>query len=102
MILKNDCSGVGPNDLALVRLASALPLSESIQPVLLPVAGSDALGNAVFSGWGDTSTVGWIHDYPLILQYANVTVLTYDGEFLFAPNPTSHGKIQLSGRKSRL
>lgn len=47
-------SGVGPYDIALIKLAKPLKLSKEVQPVQLPKAESDPKGDARLIGWGST------------------------------------------------
>lgn len=79
-ILKNDFSDVGPNDVALVRLESALFFYDAVQPIGLPAPNAEPVGQAIVSGWGSATNAS-IPNKPFILQYAEVSVLTYDGEF---------------------
>lgn len=67
----------------MLQLESPLPFSESIQPIALPRAGLEPNENqpAILSGWGSTETP--ITNYPSILQYAQVSVLSYNSKYLF-------------------
>ncbi|GAB0098744.1 Peptidase S1, PA clan [Sergentomyia squamirostris] len=67
---------VGPNDIALIRLAAPLVYNPWIQPVTLPVAGSHPSGASIMIGWGNTAT-GQIPNNPDILQKAPVPVIEY-------------------------
>jgi len=49
-------SGVGPYDIALIKLSSALKLSSNVKTIALPAAGSEPTGIATLCGWGSTST----------------------------------------------
>lgn len=49
--------GVGPNDIALLRLSVTLTFNDFIQPAELPVNDSVSSGVAVVSGWGAISEV---------------------------------------------
>uniref|UniRef100_A0A336MPT1 CSON004811 protein n=1 Tax=Culicoides sonorensis TaxID=179676 RepID=A0A336MPT1_CULSO len=48
--------GVNPNDIALLRLETALELNENVQKVALPAKGSETSGTTILAGWGSTST----------------------------------------------
>ena len=51
-ILRIVHSGVGPNDVAILKLASSLTLNSQITPIKLPAAGDNPQGTATLSGWG--------------------------------------------------
>jgi prostatin (serine protease 8) len=70
-------SGVGPNDVALLQLASPLQLNDKVQPISLPAAGSVPAGDSVLSGWGSVSTID-IPFMPDQLQTADLPILSYD------------------------
>jgi hypothetical protein len=74
-------SGVGPNDVALLQLASPLQLNDKVQPISLPAAGSVPAGDSVLSGWGSVSTID-IPFMPDQLQTADLPILSYDGKLL--------------------
>lgn len=76
--IRKNFSGVGPYDLTLLRLQSALSFSESVQPIGLPQPDAEPVGNATLSGWGSTST-SLLPSYPSILQYVDLPILDYDG-----------------------
>jgi prostatin (serine protease 8) len=69
--------GVGPNDVALLQLASPLQLNDKVQPISLPAAGSVPAGDSVLSGWGSVSTID-IPFMPDQLQTADLPILSYD------------------------
>ncbi|XP_044260985.1 trypsin-1-like [Tribolium madens] len=69
--------GVGPNDIALLKLATPLEFGDLVQPVVLPEAGSEPTGDSVLTGWGSTSTT-IIPSLPNHLQTATVPILSYD------------------------
>ncbi|XP_043218909.1 proclotting enzyme-like [Amphibalanus amphitrite] len=60
------------NDLAVVRLAAPVELTDSVQPICLPPAGTDHLGqDAAVAGWGLLEFNG---DSPDVLQEAPLRV----------------------------
>ncbi|XP_025835259.1 trypsin-1-like [Agrilus planipennis] len=65
-----------PFDIALIKVNPPFDLSSSVQPVVLPSQGADVSGSAVYSGWGYTSDSDY--DYPSILQYADVDIISND------------------------
>ncbi|XP_066587822.1 trypsin-like [Prorops nasuta] len=69
--------GVGPYDIALLKLKSPLTLSKAVAPISLPIAGVEPCGDVVLSGWGSVSTT----DRPIMpsqLQTANLTIIDYE------------------------
>ncbi|XP_019871625.1 trypsin-1-like [Aethina tumida] len=69
--------GVGPNDIALLKLASPLVLNEVIQPVSLPSSDLVASGDVVLSGWGSMGGV-IIPIMPNRLQKAELPIIPND------------------------
>ncbi|KYN09224.1 Trypsin-1 [Trachymyrmex cornetzi] len=55
-IHENYEGGVGPYDIALLKLASPLKLTKEIQAIELPPPESEPTGEAWLCGWGSTST----------------------------------------------
>ncbi|XP_059620337.1 trypsin-1-like [Phlebotomus argentipes] len=68
--------GVGPYDIALIRLSAPLIYNPWIQPVTLPTPGTHPTGAATIIGWGNTAT-GQIPNNPDILQKAPVPIIAY-------------------------
>ncbi|GAB0094522.1 hypothetical protein DMENIID0001_098320 [Sergentomyia squamirostris] len=69
--------GVGPNDIAVGRLAASLIFNANVQPAVLPPQGPPhAAGNAVLAGWGSTSTTN-TPSMPNRLQRANKPLVAY-------------------------
>jgi hypothetical protein len=68
-------TGVGPDDLALIRLASPLTFTARIQPARLPAASDNQpTGPATLAGWGQTSPSGG--GSSNILQKAIMPIIT--------------------------
>ncbi|XP_026826871.1 transmembrane protease serine 9 [Ooceraea biroi] len=63
--------GVGPYDIALIKLKSPLTLTNDVQTIELAEAESDPTGNAFLAGWGSTSRTRNPR-YPDILQHAQL------------------------------
>ncbi|KAM4825614.1 serine protease hepsin [Thomomys bottae] len=70
-------SGENSNDIALVHLASVLPLTEYIQPVCLPAAGQPLVDGKVctVTGWGNMQYYG---QQARVLQEARVPIISND------------------------
>ncbi|XP_076632941.1 trypsin-1-like [Colletes latitarsis] len=65
---------VAPYDIALLKLAQPLRLSNAVKAISLPQAGSTPSGTAVLSGWGSTSRTS----NPIMpdkLQYVDLPVI---------------------------
>ncbi|XP_063916820.1 trypsin-1-like [Zophobas morio] len=77
-IVHSDFGGdVGPNDIALLKLASPLTFGDLVKPIALPEADSVPTGNAILSGWGSTST----SDIPVMpdqLQTTTIPLLSFE------------------------
>jgi prostatin (serine protease 8) len=69
--------GVGPNDVALLRLATPLEFNDRVQPISLPAADSEPSGDTVLSGWGSISTSEF-PEMPNQLQTADLPLLSLD------------------------
>jgi prostatin (serine protease 8) len=69
--------GVGPNDVALLRLATPLEFNDRVQPISLPAADSEPSGDTVLSGWGSIST-SELPEMPNQLQTADLPLLSLD------------------------
>lgn len=66
---------MGPDDLALIRLASPLTFTARIQPARLPAASANQpTGPATLAGWGTTSASGG--GASNILQKAIMPIIT--------------------------
>ncbi|XP_012230032.1 trypsin [Linepithema humile] len=63
--------GVGPYDIALIKLKSPLSFTAAVQAIKLPEAESEPSGNATLCGWGSTST-SRLPKMPNKLQYVNL------------------------------
>ncbi|KAJ9588707.1 hypothetical protein L9F63_017999 [Diploptera punctata] len=68
---------VGPNDIAVVRLRSALTYNEYVQPIALPAADEVFGRTSILSGWGSTSTTSTA-SMPAILQTAQLPIVEYN------------------------
>ncbi|KYN36366.1 Lectizyme [Trachymyrmex septentrionalis] len=68
--------GVGPYDIALLKLASPLKLTKEIQAIKLPPPESEATGEAWLCGWGSTST-GRYPIMPNKLQHVKMEYLDH-------------------------
>lgn len=68
--------GVGPNDMALLRLDKPLDLSATVATITLPEAGLEASGDSTLSGWGVTNNI--IPLPPNDLQYADIPIISND------------------------
>jgi len=67
-------SGIGPYDIALLKLASPLKLTKEIQAIELPPPESEPTGEAWLCGWGSIST----DHYPIMpdkLQHVKMEYL---------------------------
>ncbi|KAJ1524920.1 hypothetical protein ONE63_009778 [Megalurothrips usitatus] len=69
--------GVGPFDIALLKLSGDAKLSSTVKLAALPAAGALATGTATLSGWGSTSQDGNNPVYPDRLQTADFPVVNY-------------------------
>ncbi|XP_008194710.2 chymotrypsin-like proteinase 6D isoform X1 [Tribolium castaneum] len=77
-IVHPDFNGrVGPNDIALLKLATPLEFGDLVQPIGLPEPGSEFTGDSVLTGWGSTSTT-IVPILPNHLQTVTVPILSYD------------------------
>ncbi|XP_044253772.1 chymotrypsin-2-like [Tribolium madens] len=72
----NFTGGVGPNDVALLKLAKPLEFGDLVKPVVLPEADSVPSGDSVLTGWGSTSTTV-IPVLPNHLQTVTIPILEY-------------------------
>ncbi|EFA05699.1 chymotrypsin-like proteinase 6A precursor precursor [Tribolium castaneum] len=72
----NFTGGVGPNDVALLKLATPLVFGDLVKPVVLPEADSVPSGDSVLTGWGSTSTTV-IPVLPNHLQTVTIPILEY-------------------------
>jgi len=91
-------SGVGPNDIAMLKLAMEAKLSETVKLVPLYSRTSDdedESGVATLSGWGSTSEDGSQPVYPNKLQKAQFPVVSYKDclEFLSEKDPNAEGLL---------
>ncbi|XP_012230033.1 trypsin [Linepithema humile] len=59
IVHENYQGGVGPYDIALIKLSTPLNLSIEVRTVVLPTPESTPLGNATLCGWGSTSTTSF-------------------------------------------
>ncbi|PSN50975.1 hypothetical protein C0J52_07624 [Blattella germanica] len=73
----NYAGDVGPYDIAVLKLSSALTYNQYVQPIALPSAGDIPSGDAILSGWGSTSTTN-NPSMPDILQTAVLPIVDYD------------------------
>ncbi|CAO1420250.1 unnamed protein product [Diamesa serratosioi] len=67
---------VGPDDIAIIRMATAFVYTARIQPVRLPQAAAVPTGSSRLSGWGATAS-GTFPTMPNILQKAVLPVLSF-------------------------
>lgn len=75
-------SGVNPNDIAVLILASPLTFDETVNPIALPVPDSIPTGTAILSGWGATNAAA--SALPNQLQFVHKPIISFTGEL--APN----------------
>ncbi|KAJ1531112.1 hypothetical protein ONE63_005934 [Megalurothrips usitatus] len=68
--------GVGPNDVALLKLLTEIKESDTIKYAQLPVGGSIPTGKAILSGWGSISKTTDI-EIPARLQKAEFEIIPY-------------------------
>ncbi|KAJ8922954.1 hypothetical protein NQ315_001500 [Exocentrus adspersus] len=66
--------GVGPHDIALIRLASALLLNRYVQPGQLPQEGAEPVGETLLVGWGSTGGI-ILPQMPNTLQRVNIPIV---------------------------
>jgi len=67
----------GPNDIAVIQLATALVFNSNVAAVALNPAGHRAAGNCIASGWGNTFPVSAIeYKGSDVLKTVNSTVLS--------------------------
>ncbi|XP_018407060.1 PREDICTED: trypsin I-P38-like [Cyphomyrmex costatus] len=89
---------VGPNDIALLKLASPLKLNNDVQAIALPQANSEPTGVAWLSGWGSTSTTN-SPIMPSTLQHVQMQFLDYVAcdkamtKLLGSPSPVDETNI---------
>ncbi|XP_046988940.1 trypsin-1-like [Schistocerca americana] len=72
----NGAAGVGPYDVSVFKLQSALTLNSNVQTISLPSAGAIPEGGSigVLSGWGTTED----GTQPNILQTVDLTIYDYE------------------------
>lgn len=71
-------SGVGPYDIALLKLARPATLTDNIKTAKLPTSATpEESGTATLSGWGSTSKDGMHPVYPNQLQTADFPIVPY-------------------------
>ncbi|XP_069669069.1 trypsin-1-like [Periplaneta americana] len=73
----NYAGEVGPYDIAVLKLSSALVFNDYVQSIALPPAGSIPSGSAILTGWGSTSQTN-NPSMPDILQTATLPIVEYD------------------------
>ncbi|XP_066587819.1 trypsin-like [Prorops nasuta] len=69
-------NGVGPYDIALVKLKKPLTLSKYVAPIKLPSPGAEPKGTVVLSGWGSISKTKDVK-MPNELQTVEMPVIDY-------------------------
>lgn len=72
-IHKQYAGGVGPYDIAMLKLAQPLVFDDSVQPIALPEADDMVEGDVVLSGWGSTSSSGY--GLPEFLQKVTLPIV---------------------------
>ncbi|XP_018407063.1 PREDICTED: trypsin-1-like [Cyphomyrmex costatus] len=98
---------VGPNDIALLKLASPLNLNNDVQAIALPRANSEPTGVAWLSGWGSTSTIIF-PIMPSTLQHVQMQFLDHVAckkamtKVLGSPSPVDETNICTSPGKRPL
>ncbi|KAL0274765.1 UNVERIFIED_CONTAM: hypothetical protein PYX00_002814 [Menopon gallinae] len=70
-------TGVQPNDIAILILASSLKFNSNVQPIRLPSPGAEFNGDTILSGWGSVSNTETPR-YPDCLQKATLPLVSYD------------------------
>lgn len=64
---------VAPYDIALLKLEKPLVLNEFVQPIELPKQDEPVDGQVILSGWGTTTSTGFLESN--ILQKVNLPVV---------------------------
>ncbi|KYN09225.1 Lectizyme, partial [Trachymyrmex cornetzi] len=76
IIHENYKGGVGPYDIALLKLATPLTLNENVQAIALPELNSEPTGQVWLCGWGSTSTTN-TPVMPSTLQHVMMTIMNF-------------------------
>ncbi|XP_025161415.1 transmembrane protease serine 9 [Harpegnathos saltator] len=71
---ENYRGGVGPFDIALMKLAKDLTFTKEVQPIALPEKNSEPTGDAILCGWGSTSKT-IVPNMPDKLQDAKLPIV---------------------------
>lgn len=66
--------GVGPYDIALIKVSKPFVFNRAVQKISLPKEGEYPTGKATVSGWGSTSRVD-LPSFPDVLQVRNFCVV---------------------------
>ncbi|XP_055548154.1 trypsin-1-like [Wyeomyia smithii] len=69
--------GVGPNDIAVIRVDKPFELNDKVKTVQLPKQLEQFEGDVMLSGWGSMSTTP-VPDYPDKLRKAVLPLVDYD------------------------
>lgn len=72
--------GIGPNDLALLRVKTPFTYTREIQPVKLPEGYKMGPESLTLTGWGVLRTTVFFPDLPSKLQEVAVTYIPYQGK----------------------
>lgn len=69
--------GVGPNDIAIIRVDKSFELNDIVQPIQLPQQDEEFEGDVMLSGWGSISTTP-VPSYPDILRKVILPLVSYE------------------------
>lgn len=69
--------GVGPNDIAVIRVDKPFQLNDMVQPIQLPRQYEQFEGDVMLSGWGSVSTTS-VPSYPDKLRKAVLPLQSYE------------------------
>lgn len=86
MFLILNCRGIGPNDLALLRVKTPFTYTAAIQPVKLPLNYKIGPESLTLAGWGVLRTTVFFPALPSKLQEVAVTYVPYHGKNILISN----------------
>lgn len=72
--------GIGPNDLALLKVKTPFTYTAEIQPVKLPEGYKIGSESLTLAGWGVVRTTVFFPDLPSKLQEVAVTYVPFQGK----------------------
>ncbi|XP_055613474.1 trypsin-1-like [Uranotaenia lowii] len=92
-IHENYDEGVGPNDIAVIRVTEQFNLNDKVAPVQLPKALEEFEGEAMLSGWGSVSTTQF-PSYPDVLRKASLPLVSYkECRRVWGPGPLAETNV---------